>query len=133
VQSVGLRLATRRRAQWRDGRARRSGVTRGRIETESGNNGDDGPMTELGEIAPVQVTRGWVWPWKRRAGRQAVEEYRAFRDRALRAEKQAVRERKRREAIERVKVKEVLREKTDLYERIEALEAELEEHPRNPG
>jgi hypothetical protein len=42
-------------------------------------------------------------------------------------------ERREREAIERVKVKEILREKTDLYERIEALEAELEEHRKHPG
>jgi hypothetical protein len=61
-----------------------------------------------------------------------VEQYRALRDRALRAEKQAVRERREREAIEQVKVKEVLREKTDLYERIEALEAELEQYRGNP-
>ena len=78
------------------------------------------------------LRRRWVWPWKRRAGERSVEQYRAFRDRALNAEKQAVRERRRREAIEQVKVKEVLREKTDLYERIEALEAELEKYRRNP-
>jgi hypothetical protein len=79
--------------------------------------------------------RRWDWrPWKRRdAVRQLVEERWALKKRALDAERQVARERREREAIERVKVKEVLREKTDLYERIEALEAELEEHRANPG
>lgn len=91
-------------------------------------------MTELGETVAVQVRR-WTWqPWKRRAAeKQLLEERWAWKKRALRAERQVARERREREAIERVKVKEVLREKTDLYERIEALEAALEEHRRNPG
>lgn len=79
-------------------------------------------------------TRRWAWrSWRRRAldaesGVQGLlEERSAWKGRALRAERQVVRERKEREAIERVKVKEVLREKSDLYARIEALEAELEQ------
>jgi hypothetical protein len=113
--------------------ARRSGVTFGRIETESGNNGD-GMEEAWPEQVTVAVKRRWAWRWKRRdAERQLLEERWALKKRALDAERQVARERREREAIERVKVKEVLREKTDLYERIEALEAELEEHRKHPG
>jgi hypothetical protein len=102
-------------------------------------------MTEFTE-GPVVQRKRWTWfPWKHHETvtqlleerwywkKRALDAERevAWKNRALAAEKQVARERRQREAIEQVKVKEVLREKTDLYERIEALEAELEEHRRN--
>jgi hypothetical protein len=44
-----------------------------------------------------------------------------------------VREREEREGVWQLKAEEVLRAKTDLYERIAALEAELEDRRGNPG
>jgi hypothetical protein len=85
-------------------------------------------------------TRRWAWwSWRRRAldaenGVQGLlEERSAWKGRALRAERQAVREREEREGVWQLKAEEVLRAKTDLYERIAALEAELEDRRGNPG
>jgi hypothetical protein len=89
-------------------------------------------------------TRRWAWwSWRRRAldaeklGTERmhglIEERRAWEQRALRAESEAVNERRAREVVWKLKAEEVLRERTNLYERIESLEAELEEHRGNPG
>jgi len=112
---------------------------RRRIEAESGNNGDDGligrvTLSEEVRTIAVMRKRRWSWPRKRRAEERALMEelLGLWKKRALNAERHVDRERREREAIERVEVKEVLREKVDLL-RIEALEAELEEYRRNPG